>query len=302
MELPVARSQRVNCNITYRLLILVLLLISFPITRSFAESDASLGTTRVFQNHVVPMQLLLRQNETALPYKNEIGISQEEDWISDLKEYWSFSSLYYYRHTCRGIFGARFNYANKYFIGGEQYVLEAYPYLTKDIYLAATFGLSNTSQQVFPKYQYLIEPYFNLGNGFEASAGQRFIRSFNVNIYTYTASIGKTIGSYFIWFRPYHYTPQSVDFFEAGIKRFFGDSTDTYILLKAGIGKTPDIGDVPPLNQITIISTNSVTIDGQFPIAKGIFLNVGAGYARQVYPSGHVREDTNGSVNVIWRF
>lgn len=236
------------------------------------------------------------------PWRNQIGVSQEEDYVNDLESYWSFSSLYYYRRTDRGIVGARVNYANKYNIGGEQYQIEAYPVLTPNIYTALTVAISNTSQQVYPKYQYLIEPYFNLPYGFEVSVGQRFVRSFDTNIYTYTGSIGKNIGQYFIWFRPYHYTPKSSDYFEAGIKRYFECLDNTYVSFKMGMGRAPDIGDVPPLNQITNISTKMIGIDGQFHVTKSMLVHLGAGYTKQVFLSGHVREITNGSVNLIWQF
>lgn len=235
-------------------------------------------------------------------YRNKIGLSQEEDYVSDLGSNWSFSSLYYYRQTNRGVIGARLNYANKYSIGGEQFQVEAYPTITPKIYTALTFAVSNTSQRVFPKYQYLIEPYFSLPNGFEVSAGQRFIRSYGVNIYTYTGSIGKTIKNYFVWFRPYHYTPHSSDFFEVGIKRYADCLEDTYISLKLGTGKVPDIGDLPPLNQITTIRANTISVDGQFHATKEMLIQLGVGYARDVYPAGTVREITNGSVNLIWQF
>jgi len=272
---------------------------------TLAASITSLGVNTNRQQ--APTYQLIREAEDQTKPLNELGFDQDEAYVSDIGGYWSYSSLHYYRFTNAGIFGARVNYANRYGIGGEQYQLEAYPklfknfYFIKDSYLSLTGAISNTSQRVYPHYQYLIEPYFSFPCGFEASIGQRFLRTFDVNVYTYTASIGKNIGSNFVWFRPYHYTPKSVDFFEVGIRHYF-DADDTYAALKAGAGKMPDIGDVPPLNQIIILKTQLITLDGQMPIRKNIFLKAGVGYMRQTYNSGNVREITDGSLGIIWQF
>lgn len=276
-------------------------LFTLGLSASFAAPNTVLSPYRSTPN-TISLRTISDVTPYDLRFPNNIGISQEEDYVSDLKQYWSYSSLYYYRKTIHGIFGARVNYANRYSMGGEQYQLEAYPKISPNVYAALSVGLSNTSQQVFPKYQYSVEPYFNLPKGYEASIGQRFIRSYDVNIYTYTGSIGKNVGNYFVWLRPYHYTPKSVDFFEAGIKRYFEGLDDTFVSFKVGTGKIPDIGDIPPLNQITILSANTFSIDGQFHATRCMLVRLGVGYARQVYQSGNVREITNGSINLTWKF
>jgi YaiO family outer membrane protein len=269
-------------------------------TSIILANETALGTNTYRPNQPSPLQLIRTQQTVTNPL-NEIGYDQDEAYVDDIGGYWSYSSLHYYRFTEAGIFGARVNYATRYGNGGEQYLLEAYPRLTQYSYLSLTAGLSNTSQQVFPKYQYTVEPYFTLPYGLEISAGQRYARSFGTNIYTYTGSIGKSFSDYFAWFRPYHYTPKSSDYFEVGIRRFFCNEK-TYVSLKAGTGKYPDIGDLPPLNDIIILSANSLSIDGQIPIQNNIFLKGQLGYVRQVYHSGNVREITDGSLGVTWQF
>lgn len=248
------------------------------------------------------LRKVIAEKQKAIP-RNELGFYQDENYVSDLKSYWSYSSLHYYRFTKHGTFGGRVNYANRYGTPGEQYQLEAYPKLFEGAYATLSFALSNTSQRVYPHYQYTVEPYFSLPRtNFEVSLGQRYIKSYGVNIYTYTGSVAYYLNNYFIWFRPYHYTPKSTDYFELGIRRYSDDDTNKYFSIKAGIGKYPDIGDFPPLNQIIIVSANSIGFDGKYPLTKTLFLQGWVGYIRQVYHSGLVREVTDGALGINWQF
>ena len=123
---------------------------------SYASSGgegSSLSINVFHPTRLLRISKILEQPPSVGP-KNEFGYDQDEAYVSDLKAYWSFSSLHYYRFTQAGIFGARVNYANKYAIAGEQYQLEAYPKIFPESlpgsYINLVFGLSNTSQQVYP--------------------------------------------------------------------------------------------------------------------------------------------------------
>jgi YaiO family outer membrane protein len=233
---------------------------------------------------------------------NEIGFDQDEAYVSDLQTYWSYSSLHYYRFTADGNVGGRINYAHRYGTTGEQYQVEAYPKISQNIYLALTYALANHTQYLFPTNQSLVEAYFNnLPHNMDASLGARYLRSLGVDIYTYTGSLGKYIYNNYIWFRPYHYTPQATDFYEIGIRHYFQDKNN-YLALRVGVGKSPDLGDLPPLNQIIIISSRGFSLSGQYALTQTLFLKGGVGYVRQLFPSGLVREITDGSLGFAWQF
>jgi YaiO family outer membrane protein len=279
-------------------------------TITLAASDANLNAINYRNRTNQALRLIKTAEAVTTTPLNELGFDQDEAYVSDIGGYWSYSSIHYYRFTKYGVFGARVNYADRYANGGEQYQLEAYPKLVKnfyfivDSYIELTGAKSNTSQRVFPQYQYSIEPYLTLPNDYEVSFGQRYSRGYGVNIYTYTGSIGKYLddGKYFLWFRPYHFTPKSVDYFEVGARRFFNDEQTSFITVRGGIGRMPDIGDVPPLNQIIILQEDNLSVDGQIPLRKDIFFKAGLGYSRQGYSFGHVRHVTDGSVGIFWQF
>lgn len=235
---------------------------------------------------------------------NELGASFNDAYVSDQNSYWTYSSLHYYRFTDFGTYGGRVNYATRYGTNAEQYQFEAYPKFQNSWhiqYIQMSFAYSNFSQILFPNYQYSFEPYFNLPHNFELSAGFRGLDSFGVGIYTYTGSLGYYFGNNYAWFRPYIYAPEPAQFYEIGIRHYFSNK-NTFVSLKAGKGKAPDILDLAPLNQIIILDQDLIAGNAQFLIYKNVYLQVGAGYLHQVFPSGNVRNITDGSLGAIWQF
>ncbi len=147
----------------------------------------------------------------------------------------------------------------------------------------------------------MVEPYFTLPKNFELSLGAWGLRSLGVNIYTYTGSLAYYLGNNYLWFRPYHYIPNSSNFYEVGIRHYFEDK-NTFVSLKAGAGKAPDILDLAPLNQIVVLNQKLIALSGQFAVHKNVYLQAGAGFMHQVYPSRNVRDTTDASLGIIWQF
>lgn len=247
------------------------------------------------------LRKIVEEKKQAEPH-NELGFDVDEAYVSDLTSYWNYSSVHYYRLMDAGKFGGHFNYAHRYGTTGKQFQLEAYPKITNNVYATLSFKYANTTQILFPNLQYTIEGYVDTTNGFEFSLGQsgeKFIRFNNQKIFDYTGTVGKYIGNSFVWFRPHHYTPKNTEFYEVGIRKYFSDA-DNYISFIIGAGKLPDIGDLPPLDQMIVINQKGIGFNGQFSLTKTVFLKYGAGYIKQRFPSLN-REDTDVSIGMIWR-
>ncbi len=250
---------------------------------------------------------MVRAAEAPAPAEpqNEIGLSNDEAYVSDIKHYWTYSSLHYTRFTNNyGNYTARVNFANRLGGAAEQYQIEANPRWPGSQYfqyLHLSAAQANDNQTLFPQYQYVIEPYFNLPVGFETSLGLTALRAVSVNIYTYTATLGYYWGNYYFWLRPYHFVPKSSDYFELAARRYFSDSR-SFVTLKFGIGKAPDLLDIAPLNQIVVLQQDLASLSGQFPVHKNIYAQTGIGYLKQIYPSGTVREITDINLGFIWLF
>jgi YaiO family outer membrane protein len=235
--------------------------------------------------------------------QNELGFDLDEAYVSDLASYWNYSSIHYYRLNDNGKFGGHINYAHRYGTTGKQFLLEAYPQLSKNIFATINLGYANTVQTLFPNIQYLLEGYIDVDHGFEFSLGQggeKFIDFSNQTIFNYTGTIGKYIGNSFVWFRPHHYTPKNTEFYELGIRQYFSD-INNYIAFIVGAGKLPDIGDLPPSDQMIVINQKGLGINGQFSLTKTVFLKYGVGYVKQRFPSALNREITDVSMGIVWR-
>lgn len=269
------------------------------------KSDDALNQIALLQpNNAKANKLrkIVDEKKQAEPH-NELGFDINEAYVSDLAAHWNYTSVHYYRLADAGKFGGHINYARRYGNTGVQYMLEAYPKLSKNIFATLTVGYANTNQILYPNLQYMIEGYIDTANGFEFSlgqGGQKFIRFDNQKIFNYTGTIGKYVGNSFVWFRPHYFTPKSTGFYELGFRKYFSDA-DNYLSFIVGAGRLPDIGDLPPLDQMIIITQKGIGMNGQVSMTKTVFLKYGIGYVKQSFPTGLTREITDGSVGVVWR-
>lgn len=235
---------------------------------------------------------------------NEVGVDGAVSYVSDLEAYWKYSSLHYYRNNQYGTFGGRINAANRFGTSALQYQAEAYPILFAGSYAALSLAYANTTQTLFPSYQYRAEGYFPLLKSYEFSlgqGGQMFPRFDNEKIFLYTGSLGKYMGNYFMWYRPYYFTPKSALLSEIGLRRSFEDP-DTYVSARATLGHLPDIGDLPPNSNLVILSQNSLGLNAQFPLGCHVYGKADVSYAHQVYQTGLTRNITTGFLGIFVRF
>lgn len=245
--------------------------------------------------------LFIKQNE---PH-NEIGLSTNEDYISDLKKYWTYSTFHYFRLTDRGNFGGRINYANRYGENAFQYQLEAYPKLSQDIYILLLASYAHSNQILYPTRQYRIEPYYNFAQHAEISFGYNklmYDQFHNQEIKNFTGTLGYYLGNYFLWFRPSYYLTTQTNFLEFCLRKYFTTKNTNYTF-KINMGKLPDIGDLPPLDQIVVMRQKGFSIDGQYALTKKVFIKGGVNYARQLYiASDHRREIAGASIGLVWQY
>lgn len=255
-------------------------------------------------NHAEANKLrqIVEAKKRAEPH-NEFGFNENIAYVSDLAAFWDYSSLFYYRLTDHGKFGGHINYAHRYSTSGKQFLFEAYPKFSKNVFATFTFGYANTTQILYPTYQYQVEVFVDVANGFEFSLGQtgkRFVRFNNQRIFDYTGSIGKYFGSSFVWFRPHHYTPKNTEFYEVGFRKDFA-TAGNFISLVVSAGKLPDIGDIPPLDKMVVIHQKGIGVNAQTALSKSVFLNYGVGYTVQRFPTGLRRELTDGTIGIHWK-
>lgn len=236
-------------------------------------------------------------------YLNEIGYTQEEDYMSDLKAWWTYMSAYYYHDFDVGKLGARVNHGIKFGGSGNQFQIEAYPKLLEELYLNLTAAWAKKEQIVYPSFQYMIEAFYNIEN-MEFSLGQGgwyFSMFSNQDFFDYTGSIGTYFDNYFVWARFNVYTFSDCKFFLIGARRYFNEK-DQNIALILNAGTMPDIGDLPPLDQMVKMQQLGISLMGSILIVKALYLNWAVGYAHQLYPNHHIRNDTSTVLGLKWKF
>ena len=264
----------------------------------FSAASSGTNVVRTIEYPEVLAPNIFENNEFVMSH--QFGFDQAFSYVSDLESYWTYSSLYYYGTTARATLGARVNSSHRYSTTAVQYELQAYPKLFYGSYAAIDFSYANQSQTLFPGYQYRVEGYFNLWRQMEFSIGQggSFFPQFSGNrFFMYTASLGKYSGNYFFWVRPYYYTPLSNQLYEIGIRKTFNDP-NSYLSLVANVGHMPDIGNLPPLDNLITMQQKGVALSGQVPFNQYLFLKGTVSYDHQVYPAGLMRDITTAYLGV----
>jgi len=263
----------------------------------------ALNKTGDYQNAVKLLNELLKLNPSNKDAADLLLIVRRECRVNkitfnysinafDESSPWIFSSLSVGRKTAGfGTISLRYNYANRFNQDGHQIELDAYPSVSKRIYVYFNSGFSN--KRNFPFSRITIEPYFKLPAGFEISLGIRYLNFDHNRIFAldsnkvlvYTGTIGKYLGNYWFSLRPY-ITPgkegwsKSVNF---TIRRYFRDP-ENYLSLSFGTGVSPDEQQYafdPGVFYVFYLKSKKVTLDYQQKIVQRFILNCGFGYARE---------------------
>lgn len=152
---------------------------------------------------------------------------------------WHFLSLDYTTRLKSGSFTARVNFADRLSSSAIQYELEAYPRISKRVYVYVNIGAAPGEKVVFPEWRGGLSIFYNLAKGWETDAGIRYLYYSSGKIF-YTASVGKYVGKYLVGLRGYvvpddNNTGRSFFF---TVRRFTAGAD--YLQLNIGGGLSPD--------------------------------------------------------------
>ena len=289
----------------YQKLLFLPLLIAISAYSPLMRAATNASTATRLPIAIIPQEndMHLMQTATTREQPHQvIGYDQDEAWVSDLGAWWTYASLHYYRFFDVGNIGGRVNYANRYGTSAEQYQLEAYPKITPKITAGLLYGYADSAQTLFATGSYRLEGYFTLPQAWELTPAiqlQKFSNFSNHTLGGYTMTVGKYLGNYFLGVRPGHYTPTGTQYLELTSIRYFSDSKN-YITLNVGAGRLPDIGNLPPLDQIIIIKQKDISLRGKTSLNKTWVLNTTFGYTRQKLPSNITRNITDGNIGLEW--
>ena len=239
---------------------------------------------------------------------NKFKLNCWSDYFSD-QSAWQFFSASVGRKTTKfGTVILRYNYARRFEKNGQQLEVDAYPTLTKTVYLYFNTGVSNATN--FPISRLSLEPYFKLLHGFEFSVGLRYM-NFDKNrlvavdsnmVMIYTGTLGKYVGNYWISLRPY-LVPGNKGWSKSvnlTVRRYFTDA-DNYLSLILGSGISPDVQQYA-YDPNYFLKTNKITLEYRQKIANRFFLDLGTGYAREEIFAGVMRNKYTIDLGISYMF
>ncbi|KTD02883.1 TRP containing protein [Legionella geestiana] len=235
---------------------------------------------------------------------NEVGISSDNAYVSDLRTNWDYSSAFIRRDTVLGPATLRVNYASRLQTKAPQYEIDFSPRYNRNIYVDL-IGAWSDQPVLFPNWLGGAEGYANIPGFLEVSAGGRYAKIAETWLSTWTGSLNSYPGSYWLSFRPYYFLPKNNQedsvLYTATARRYF-TTDDHYIGINAGTGRSPDLADLLTVNFI-VIKNNFVNLQYTFPIARHhILVDLRAGYQNWVYPSGLNRNLYDGNAGFRYRF
>lgn len=236
---------------------------------------------------------------------NEIGISTDNAYVSDVHSVWNWSSIYYSRDTIYGVATARVNYSSRLNQNAPQYELDFSPRFNRNIYADLSVAFAS-KPAIFPDVATSGEAYVNIPGFFELSGGAKYAKIAQTFFVTYTSSISFYPQKYWFNFRPYYFVPKGHKntsiLYTLKARRYFGENLDHYFGIGAGSGKSPDLADLLTVNFI-VIQNKYINASYGFPILNHhVIAELGVGYQRWNYPTNLVRNLYDGSVAFKYRF
>lgn len=232
--------------------------------------------------HTEARALLVQVSD--LTFRNAVNITYGYSHFDrQFPDDWHLAAISYRRQTPIGPVAVRGTLASKFAATGTQVDVEAYPRLSKMIYLYIGAAYSGDTD-VFPKYRTGVSVNANLPKSFEAEIGYRQLY-FTDNVWLYTASVGKYYKNLWFNFRTY-LTPQSSSIAQSytGTVRYYTGGAHDYISLQAGSGITPDENRSNLLQDESYrLKTFKIGADYNFTINRRNLVSIGAMYYNQEF-------------------
>ena len=265
---------------------------------------ATINTHKIHQKNQNKTKKMAEPPVEPKKYKNEIGIIQQQYYISDVKKTWDYSTLYYGRETPIGKVYGKINYNARFGQRAIQEEIEAYPKLNKNIYLDIDVAHAN-QPNLFPNQIYGAEAYVSVKEAFDFSVGSKYnIIDARHNFSLYTGTISKAIKSNLITFRPYYFVPgvgSASTLYTINFRHILREPY-YYFGCMLGAGTSPDLASLETVGFI-VVKNRLINPYINFPLLnERLIVNLNMLYLNQIFPRHKVRDWTGGTVGLAWKF
>jgi YaiO family outer membrane protein len=246
-------------------------------------------------------------------YRNRLIVEHTLDVYSKPNGYaWQSASFQYQREAKWGTWVGKINVAslvisqkNTSSNNNIQFEADAYPKLTSNSYMYLNYGYS--PGELFPTHRAGAEYFYSFRNGWEASAGGRYLYFENGIIkhtIIATGSIGKYFSNNWLSFRPYIiFNNENISQSYYLFYRHYLSNVNNYLGCALGFGISPDeafnkSGNVYQTN----VNSYRLRLDFQHELGKRFILRVMLGNTLEEYAPTyyHYRFDSN--IYLAWLF
>lgn len=207
------------------------------------------------------------------------------------------------QRTRIGWVAARVTGARRYDNEGVQFGLEAYPILSERIY-AYLEASASPSEGVFLPLRLAAEPYINFSQGWEASAGLRYLEVPGRDVIVYTGTGAKYFGNYWLSFRPSFSVSQSGNSHTLAVtgRKYFSERYDyAGFTISRSSGADPDALDPLRFERATRLISHTARLERRQPIGQSrARARYGAGYEREEVASGRFRDHLSFFAGAEW--
>ena len=231
-----------------------------------------------------------------------VGARYQYDNVSDIDP-WQDASLEYAQRLPFGtvVFGV--NGAHHFDRNGAQFELQAYPRLTKRSYLFFDVAASS-DKAVFLPLRLIAEPYYNFSNGWEVSAGAQYLQAPGRDVYTYSGTLARYFGNYWISARPTYTPVPDNDSYGGALtaRRYFSDRYDYLsLIVSRSIGVDPSATDPTSFLRQPKLASYAVALDRRQPIGRThARASYGFGYQSEEIAPGRNRLHRTAIVGLEW--
>ena len=230
-----------------------------------------------------------------------LGVRYDVDAVSD-QEAWHELSAEYARPVGNAMLIARARRARRFGLSGTQVEGEAYPRLGARSYLYLGAAVS-PSGSVYPLTRFAAEAYRALPANFETSMGARYMLTRNTGLATYTGTVARYMGDYWVSMRPSLtlYRGQRARSLAGVARRYFSGRYD-YVSLSASAsaGADPEARDPQRLDRSSDLQGWTLHLDRLQPLGRDARVRYGAGYEREEFAPGATRSHRTMVLGIDW--
>jgi YaiO family outer membrane protein len=245
------------------------------------DYEAALAKVKAAQREAAQTAAMATVNGHSAPsdVSWETGITESNIWFSDNRSSWHETAVQVSKNVASEWITARFSHASWFGEGSNLIELESYPRIRPGTY-GYLEGAFSPDATLYARRRFGAEIFQSLPQGFEASAGIRYMR-FNSNTILYTGSVGKYFGNWWVLGRTFLSPDSTVGLsksLQVSARRYFHDS-DHFVGVRFGVGASPF--EIRTINDIGIQSSESATVESLWKFRSGLRFRVTAGVARQ---------------------